>query len=114
MKTEISGKTYPIKAELLADGFSWNSESGIWQKEHADIDEYRQYKRKYKRCKGVKIKIIDSRYNRDNQYRNTYFSNCHGGIFGLYRCAYCGKPLRKKNVTIDHIVPVSRAAASLR
>lgn len=112
MKTEISGNTYPIRNKLNLEGFKWDSEKKLWQKDDINIAQYRKYKRKYKRYKGVKIKIIDSRYNRDNQYRNTYFSQFHGGLFGLYRCAYCGKLLRKKDVTIDHIVPVSRAGDS--
>ena len=60
MKTEISGNTYPIRNKLNLEGFKWDSEKKLWQKDDINIAQYRKYKRKYKRYKGVKIKIIDS------------------------------------------------------
>lgn len=37
-------------------------------------------------------------------YRATYFKH-HNPITGIYICAYCGKPITKQYLTVDHIIP---------
>lgn len=47
-------------------------------------------------------------YRSDN-YRAQYFKK-NPGLFGkLHFCHYCGKPLTKKKVEVDHILPVSKS-----
>lgn len=111
MKTELSGKTYDLKTEIKNDGFRWNANQKAWVKEHETIEEYYRIKEKYEDIAGIKIRLLDSRYSRDNLYRKAFFERYHG-FFGIYRCAYCGIPMRKKNVTVDHIVPVAQSADS--
>lgn len=111
MKTEISGKTYNLREELKNNGFRWYSDKKVWVKEHNTIEEYYDIKEKFGQISGVKIRLLDSCYSRDNLYRAAFFDRYHG-FFGIYRCAYCGTPMRKKNVTVDHIVPISQAADS--
>lgn len=113
MRTEINGRTYDLRSVLKQEGFKWNPTNKSWYKEHEEITDYRKYRDEYGAYTGVKVKLVDSKYSRDNLYRKVFFEK-HKGVFGLYRCAYCGKILRKKNVTIDHVVPISRAADSLR
>ncbi len=40
-------------------------------------------------------------------YRTEYFKH-NKGIFGIYFCAQCFKPLRKEDVEVDHIIPLSK------
>lgn len=40
-------------------------------------------------------------------YRTGYFKH-NKGVFGLYFCAQCFKPLRKDDVEVDHIIPLSK------
>ena len=37
-------------------------------------------------------------------YRATYLKH-HKPLTGIYICAYCGKPMTKQHLTVDHIIP---------
>lgn len=55
---------------------------------------------------------IDKNFTRSTTYRAEYFRHNPPDIFNLWLCAYCGKPLSKKKVTVDHIISVKAAQAS--
>lgn len=95
MKTELSGKTYDLKTEIKNDGFRWCADKKAWVKEHETIEEYYRIKEKYENIAGIKIKLLDSCYSRDSLYRKAFFERYHG-FFGIYRCAYCGIPMKKR------------------
>lgn len=48
---------------------------------------------------------MNDRYNRSSSYRNEFFKR-NKGYWGLYFCAYCGFPHRKRTITIDHVIPI--------
>ncbi|MCI7130597.1 MAG: HNH endonuclease [Lachnospiraceae bacterium] len=54
---------------------------------------------------------IDNEYGtRSRDYRARFF-NSHRPVFGrFYFCAYCGKLLSKKRVTVDHLYPVAKVS----
>lgn len=49
---------------------------------------------------------------RSNDYRKQFFQTSKPIIGQWYFCAYCGRPLKKDKVTIDHIVSVRKAQKS--
>lgn len=54
-------------------------------------------------------KSSPSKSHRSDNYRYQYFKR-NPGLFGkLHFCHYCGKPLTKKHVEVDHILPVSKS-----
>lgn len=44
---------------------------------------------------------------REYNYREEYFKH-NKGLFGIYFCAQCFKPLLKKDVEVDHIIPLGK------
>lgn len=54
---------------------------------------------------GIKYECYPMKYERSNNYRQTFFSE----TTGPYRCRYCNKKLQSNKVFIDHIVPVAKA-----
>lgn len=48
-------------------------------------------------------------YIRSNNYRTEFFKKNKGP----YRCVYCNKKLTKKQMEIDHLIPVSKSAHSM-
>ena len=52
---------------------------------------------------------MNNKYKRGTNYRKTFFKY-KKGLFGLnlYHCAYCGKFLTQKRLTVDHLIPVNK------
>ena len=56
----------------------------------------------------------DPAWTRSADYRRTFF-RCFPPNHGKdYLCAYCGRPVNKMDITVDHIYPVAKVSASLR
>ena len=53
---------------------------------------------------GVRYECYRVEYERASNYRQVFFSRTSGP----YRCRYCNKRLSKKNVLVDHIIPVAK------
>lgn len=63
------------------------------------------------RKKKCKVEKIPLRYTRNTTYRKAYFK-AHPSPDGKYRCVYCGGRFPKKDITIDHLIPVNAAERS--
>ena len=49
---------------------------------------------------------------RSTNYRQTFFSNNKPFIKDRYFCAYCGKLVKKRDITIDHLFPIDAVKKS--
>ena len=67
-------------------------------------------------CKTKRLAFrIDNEYGRrSSDYRKVFFQTHKPLIGGIYLCAYCGRPLTRKRLTVDHIYPVGRSKESLK
>lgn len=74
-----------------------------------------QFKRLRKICKryNLSYEITNNDYKRGSSYRRTFF-NCSKPILNHYFCAYCGKFIPKKDITVDHIFPVHCAEKNIK
>lgn len=69
--------------------------------------------REYCRDKHLKFYIDNEYGTRDSGYRARFFRS-NAPVLGLfYFCAYCGKPLSKKRVTVDHLYPVAKVSRDM-
>ena len=57
---------------------------------------------------GYKARCFDEKYERSPKYRYNFIKN-NPPVNGYYRCAYCGHKVRKDDMEVDHILPVSKA-----
>lgn len=88
-------------------GFEHKS-SDRWQKNCSD--EEIEYLKHYCRKKQLEITVFEKNFSRASNYREKFFSFNHG-IFNhekYYRCVYCGHIKKKKNITVDHLIPVQK------
>lgn len=62
-----------------------------------------------KYCKKHKLTcaVIDEKYTRNNSYRKEFLEQYKNNSHIL--CAYCGLLVDKKDITVDHIIPVDKA-----
>lgn len=90
---------------LSFDGFQY---SGILSKS--------SYNRLHSYCVANHIRIrIDNGYgDRGTNYRQTYFKANKPFYKDLYCCAYCGRIMRRRDITIDHIYPINQVRSSIK
>ena len=76
-----------------------------------DVRTRRRYEKLKKYCEKKRLFFrTDNEYGkRGGSYRDIYFRNNPPGFAGRYFCAYCGKLLKRKDVTIDHLYPLGLA-----
>ncbi len=66
-------------------------------------------------CRENHLKYyIDNRYGtRDSGYRSRFLAHDTPVLGCFYFCAYCGRPVSKKRVTVDHLYPVAKVSRDL-
>lgn len=58
---------------------------------------------------------IDNSYGRrSTTYRREFFERIKPAFGDYYFCSYCGKPVRKNRITVDHLYPVHEARKNIR
>lgn len=116
VKSKRNSKKF-YKSKLRASGFKYNPQKKLWIKslknnnENYTKEEKYQIKECKKICKKYNLSFFeqDENYTRGNSYRKDYFKAHPHGIFGnYYQCAYCGRFVKKENITIDHLFPINR------
>lgn len=86
--------------------------TGSWEY-RGNLTEREIEKLSFMQKRGVLTYRIDNEFgNRGGSYRNIFFRSSRPFVGDIYFCAYCGRPVRKKNLTVDHIVPVGRVKKS--
>lgn len=104
--------TYKYRYDLHEDGFAF--ENNKWKIE-GKKKELKRFKKKYRK-KGLSCIMYDNNVVRSTDYRKNFFQKNKGlRIFHkkYYRCAYCGKLVKKDCITVDHIIPVHKSQRSL-
>lgn len=107
--------TFWIRRKIKAEGFipAYDGKfRSTWQLKVSDNDAatIRKWKR-FAKKKQFECIVTQDRYSRASNYRSKYISY-DPGHNGWYFCLYCGRPMRKDQMTVDHIVPVDRAGRS--
>lgn len=119
----MSGKTkYPV---LIKDGrcrvFWHRFRLSMWNIHRVDKNQYEgvvceknlDMIQRFCREKGLKFYINNSYGIRGTNYRADFFKANPPSLFGFYFCSYCGRPLRRKNITVDHLYPIGKAGRDL-
>lgn len=60
----------------------------------------------------TKYQSYPNNYLRSRDYRKKFFDENHPIFKNYYICAYCGRFLKKKDVTVDHIISIRKAQKS--
>ena len=111
---EVYGSnSYKYRDVLKDEHFKFNKRAygnSFWEKKinKEELDYYKEVCKFY----NFRFKVIDPNFKRSGSYIDIYFQNKKALLGKYYLCAYCQKVLRKEEVTIDHIFPVSRTSRS--
>ena len=85
-----------------------SNSNGVWS-----VKDPSNWRRIRRFCKNHGLTYVEAkdRYVRSGSYRGVFFTHEKGdrGNGKVYHCAYCGRRLKRKNVTVDHVIPVSAA-----
>lgn len=67
------------------------------------------------RSKGCSVRRVPAEYSRSTDYRYQFFrTHRPDDKKGRYRCVYCGRLFKAKDITVDHLIPVHAAEYSKR
>lgn len=69
-----------------------------------------EHLREYCRQKHLKFYIDNCYGTRGSSYRARFFRHTPPLLGRFYFCAYCGRPVSKKRVTVDHLYPVAKVS----
>ena len=114
---------YPVRVENGANKVFWYAgrltrmglvydKHGAYRGRFAKLSEIKKIERFCKR-KHLKYYIDNSYGKRSSDYRKVFFQNNPPGIFDLYMCAYCGMPVKKSKITVDHVFPVGQTSKNV-
>lgn len=67
----------------------------------------------YCQKKKLNLKLMNDFAVRSTDYRRKFFAKNKPHLFGRYFCAYCGKLVKREDLTVDHLYPVNCAQKSL-
>ena len=105
-----------FRRSLEAKHFHFHKdESGNYFQRHLDDRDKKELRRlkRYCRRRLLLLRVSDDRMERSSTYRTEFFRS-HKGLWGRYFCAYCGRPMKREQLVVDHIIPVYLAGHSRR
>jgi len=92
-------------------GFRFNHKHKNWTKvvkSNTDVKRAEDYSRRM----HLSFRLDLPEYRRSKDYKKAFFQS-NPGLFGrFYYCSYCGRMLTRKQVTVDHLIPVNAAESS--
>lgn len=82
------------------------------EKKYRGMVTERRLERLREYCRENHLKFyIDNRYGtRGSSYRARFLRHYDPVLGWFYFCAYCGRPVSKKHVTVDHLYPVAKVS----
>lgn len=100
---------YNYRYDLYSNGFEFNKRSGN-NSFYEQMMSETSSKAWESFCRQNKLtcNVIPEQYTRSADYRKEYFKQAVPAVEAKYRCAYCGKKLVYRDVTVDHIIPVNK------
>lgn len=97
------------KQHLTSLGFSHVKGKYVIQLDDEDeIDTMKTLLESYR----TRYQSYPNSYLRSGDYRKKFFDKNHPIFKDYYICAYCGRLLKKKDVTVDHIISIRKAQKS--
>lgn len=102
-------KIYNFRYYLANSGFEFNKRSyGNSFYEKKTVDGECEVWEHYARDNRLRIDIIPEEYTRSTDYRETFFKTNKPVVEAKYRCAYCGRKVPFKDITVDHVFPINK------
>lgn len=108
------GKTGSVERKLEKMGLTFvvkSQKTQYWEKKNVSPKNMKQIKKFCKRHL-LQIEIIDQRFTGSSNYRKEFFQHYKPVFQNYYFCIYCGKLLTRKNLQVDHIIPIHKAKTS--
>ncbi len=101
----------PYRLQLWLRGFRYERSTNAWVRLVGNHGAKKNIR--YAKDRGLRYELLDKNVKRNTSYKAKWVRE-NPPFLGMYLCAYCGRIVRAKNITVDHIVSVGRASTSLR
>lgn len=107
------GKIYYHRYRLYKAGYQFvkKGRNRYYELKNGTPQDVKNIKQ-YCRNTGLKYTAVETKFLRSNNYRKIFFDT-HSPVFkDAYFCAYCGRLINKKDITVDHLYPVGKVSKS--
>ena len=104
-----SRRLYKNRKYLREKGFHFVKRSfgkSYYEKRTSDEQEIEEMKT-YCKHHRLLLQVHKKEHIRSHNYRKTYFDTIPQNRSYIF-CAYCGLPIKRENITVDHIIPVDK------
>lgn len=101
---------YSRRSALKKNGYTYSQSKKCWSKKIYKHQIGRE--RRFLLRAGLKGRVYSLENMRGPHYRQDYFKTHAPDRRGYYQCVYCGRKLIRHDVTVDHMIPIHRAATS--
>ena len=89
-------------------GFRFRKKDKVWFKMDSN-SSLAEYYKTFASTRQLSCITYPDGYERSGNYRRTFFQSNPPHFRGRYFCAYCGRLLSSHEVSVDHIIPISKA-----
>ncbi len=89
-------------------GFRFHKKNNLWYKIDTDTSLIEFY-HLFAKTRHLNCNSYLTSYERSNDYRRIFFQNYPPQLKNSYFCSYCGRLIAPAEVTVDHIIPISKA-----
>lgn len=100
--------TYRYKRELRNFGLQYGERAWFGTMPQKEAERIARFSKP----RGLTCRVYDSFSERSANYRRNFFYDTKPVIGNLYFCAYCGKLVPRRKITVDHVIPVYAAQTS--
>lgn len=112
--------SYAVKVNVKKSGFypalMFYGLIHVNAREYTGTLPYRKIKKLQNYCLKKHYKFAyDNEFGyRSADYRKTFFDSQKPIFTNFYYCAYCGRLVRKKKITVDHVYPINKVKQDLK
>lgn len=103
--SRYAGRLQRLGLDYMGDG----KYVGEWKSVRQELD-VRNFAKRYK----ARFFFDDEFGSRTRDYRTVFFRTYKPAVRGMYFCAYCGRLLTEKKMTVDHLYPVAKVSRSMK
>lgn len=114
VRRRLRPRIYRKLTRLVGRKFTKSRNGARLFKAELTAGEYRKLQRLSRSYPGIRYMLDNSFSGRGRDYRQRFIEKNPPYLGGRYFCSYCGKLIKLREMTVDHLYPVKKGSRSVR